>query len=70
MSQKELIYREIDTFPDSSLDSLLKMITVFKNALYPYPTPNAETIAACAERDYVPVSSFDEMIELARNMDD
>jgi hypothetical protein len=70
MSQKELIYREIDTFPEYSLDSLLEIITVFKNALFHYPEPNAETIKACSERDYVPVNSFDEMLELARNIDD
>jgi hypothetical protein len=32
-----------------------------------YPLPNADTVKACSERDYVPVNSFDEMLELAKN---
>jgi hypothetical protein len=69
MSQKEMLYREIETFPDYALTSLLELIMVFRNALTNYPVPNAETIAACSETDYVKAKSFDEMISMARDID-
>jgi hypothetical protein len=69
MSQKEMLYREIDTFPDYALSSLLDMISVFKCALSISPLPNAETIVACSENDFVTAKNFDEMIAMARDID-
>jgi hypothetical protein len=53
---------------ESDIDELCREVRYGQGA--DYPMPNADTVKACSERDYVAVNSFDEMLELAKNKEE
>jgi hypothetical protein len=73
MSTREMFKRDVDIMPDDVFGIMQAIWTTFMKKAhddYYYAMPNAETIVACGETDFVEADSFDEMIALARKAAD